>query len=159
MNRLLVFGIISVVLIIIDWYVYSGLKIAIAPLPVWAQRASKIFFFGLTVVTIVGFMLYEPMSKNQTTRTILTFIVSIGSANMIGKLVFALWMVIADIKRLVEFVWMKVNPPVNATMQEGITRSQFLSQTGAITATLPLIGMGLGGSKWSTRLSSSEKNH
>ena len=144
MNRLLVFGIISVVLIIIDWYVYSGLKIAIAPLPVWAQRASKIFFFGLTVVTIVGFMLYEPMSKNQTTRTILTFIVSIGSANMIGKLVFALWMVIADIKRLVEFVWMKVNPPVNATMQEGITRSQFLSQTGAITATLPLIGMGWG---------------
>jgi len=63
MNRLLVFGIISVVLIIIDWYVYSGLKIAIAPLPVWAQRASKIFFFGLTVVTIFGFMFFEPLFK------------------------------------------------------------------------------------------------
>jgi hypothetical protein len=144
MNRLIVFSIVSVVLIIIDWYAYSGLKIAISPLPLGVQKLTKIFFFSLTALTILGFMLYEPMSRNQTTRTILTFVVSIGSANMIAKLVFALWIVAADLKRLAEFIWIKVNPSVVSNEKGGISRNQFLLQTGAITATLPLLGMGWG---------------
>ncbi|GAB5538958.1 MAG: metallophosphoesterase [Salibacteraceae bacterium] len=141
---MLVFTVVALVLIVLDWYIYSGLKIAISPLPNWAQKTSKALFFGLTGLTILGFMLFEPMSRNQTTRNILTFIVTIGSANMIGKLVFALWIVLADIKQLAEYVWQKVNPPVNSAVSEGITRSAFLSQAGAITATLPLLGMGWG---------------
>ena len=146
MQRSIVFFVVSMVLLGIDFYAYQGLKVAVAPLPELGQRIIKWIFWGLTVFTIAGFIVYEPMSKHQSTRPILMMIVTIGSANMIGKLLFALWLIIDDIRRLLQYVWSSLNPDstIDTTDKGGISRSQFISQAGAITAALPILGMGWG---------------
>jgi hypothetical protein len=144
MQRSIVFLVVSLVLLGIDFYAYQGLKVAISSLPEMAQRIIKWLFWGLTILTILGFILFEPMSKHQSTRPILMMIVTIGSANMIGKLLFAVWLLLDDLRMLLQLTWEKVNPPIEQSNSEGISRSQFMSQAGAITAALPIIGMGWG---------------
>jgi predicted MPP superfamily phosphohydrolase len=134
------------VLLGIDFYAYQGLKVAISPLPELGQRIIKWIFWGLTIFTIAGFILYEPLSKHQSTRPILMMIVTIGSANMIGKLLFAIWLLIDDVRRSLQFVWTSINPEsgLESVKNGGISRSEFISQAGAVTAALPIIGMGWG---------------
>jgi predicted MPP superfamily phosphohydrolase len=146
MQRSIMFFVFSVVLLGIDFYAYQGLKVAISPLPELGQRIIKWIFWGLTIFTIAGFILYEPLSKHQSTRPILMMIVTIGSANMIGKLLFAIWLLIDDVRRSLQFVWTSINPEsgLESVKNGGISRSEFISQAGAVTAALPIIGMGWG---------------
>jgi predicted MPP superfamily phosphohydrolase len=146
MQRSIMFFVVSVVLLGIDFYAYQGLKVAISPLPELGQRIIKWIFWGLTIFTIAGFILYEPLSKHQSTRPILMMIVTIGSANMIGKLLFAIWLLIDDVRRSLQFVWTSINPEsgLESVKNGGISRSEFISQAGAVTAALPIIGMGWG---------------
>jgi predicted MPP superfamily phosphohydrolase len=146
MQRSILFFVVSVVLLGIDFYAYQGLKVAISPLPELGQRIIKWIFWGLTIFTIAGFILYEPLSKHQSTRPILMMIVTIGSANMIGKLLFAIWLLIDDVRRSLQFVWTSINPEsgLESVKNGGISRSEFISQAGAVTAALPIIGMGWG---------------
>ena len=146
MQRSIMFFVVSVVLFGIDFYAYQGLKVAISPLPELGQRVFKWFFWGLTIFTIAGFILFEPLSKHQSTRPILMVIVTIGAANMIGKLLFAIWLLIDDVRRLLQYIWTSLNPEsvMETAKNGGISRSTFISQAGAITAALPIIGMGWG---------------
>lgn len=65
---------------------------------------------------------------------------------MIGKLLFALWLLADDIRRMLQHLWSLINPQVGGEPGNGdkISRSQFMSQAGAISAALPLVGMGWG---------------
>jgi predicted MPP superfamily phosphohydrolase len=65
---------------------------------------------------------------------------------MIGKLLFAIWLLIDDVRRSLQFVWTSINPEsgLESVKNGGISRSEFISQAGAVTAALPIIGMGWG---------------
>ena len=146
MQRSIIFFVVSAILLGVDFYAYQGLKFAISPLPEIGQRIIKWLFWGLTIFTVAGVILYEPLSKHQFARPILTMIVTIGLANMIGKLLFAIWLLLDDVRRLLQVVWTSINPEsgLESAKNGGISRSEFISQAGAVTAALPIIGMGWG---------------
>jgi predicted MPP superfamily phosphohydrolase len=140
MNRFILFAVLSGVVLLLDLYAYQGLKFAIQSFaPLW-QRAVKVLFWGLTVATLLSFVLYEPLSGSDKGRRVLMVIATIGVANILGKLLFALWLLLDDFVRLLRWSWQKLNPPAPAR-SEGISRSEFLSSMGAISATLPVLSM------------------
>ncbi len=143
MNRLLLFAILSGALLLFDIYAYQGLKVAMSNFPATLQRILKIVFWGLTVMTLLSFLLYEPLSSNDKGRKILMIIATIGVANILGKFFFALFLLLDDALRLVKLVWKKMNPSL-AESDAGVSRNEFLASIGAVSAALPLLTMGWG---------------
>lgn len=145
MNRALFLLVLSAILVIVDIYTYGGLKVAISSLPVTAQRVIKVVFWSLSVITYLAFILFEPLSQNPATRKFLMIFATIGVANVIGKILFALWLVIDDIIRLFRWIVAKSNDANTATSEGNkISRLKFLTVAGAATAAVPLLTMGWG---------------
>lgn len=145
MNRVLVFLIISGVLILFDLYAYQGLKVAIASLSMPWQRVIKSVFWGLTGITLLTFLLFQPLSENPTTRKFLMIVATVGVANIVGKLFYVLWMLLDDIVRLLRLGWRGLNPqPEPEHEGSGISRLEFLTQAGAVSAAVPLVAMSWG---------------
>jgi len=142
-NRLLLFVILSGLVLLFDLYAYQGLKFISASWWEPVQRAVKILFWVLTAITLLSFILYEPLSNTQGGRSVLTIIATIGVANILGKLLFAIWLLVADGWRAIQWVWSKLNPQIKDT-ETGISRNEFITGVGAVSATLPLLTMGWG---------------
>lgn len=143
MNRLLLFVILSGITLLFDLYAYQGLKFITASWSEPAQKSVRILFWALTLVTLASFLLYEPLSNSIRGRNVLAIIATIGVANILGKFFFALWLLIDDGWRGIQWVWKKLNPDLKNT-QEGISRNEFLAGAGALSATLPILTMGWG---------------
>ncbi|MDP4844422.1 MAG: metallophosphoesterase [Salibacteraceae bacterium] len=146
MNRTILFLVVSAVLLVIDIYAYSGLKVAISSLPITAQKILKVVFWGLSIVTYISFILFEPLSHNPATRKFVMIFSTIGVANIIGKLLFALWLLLDDIIRFFRWIAAKQAEASNPAESEStkISRLKFLTVAGAATAAVPLITMGWG---------------
>ncbi len=143
MNRLLLFLILSGALLLFDFYAYQGLKVAINGWPTWGQRLAKGAFWGLTVITLLSFLLYEPLSASERGRKFLMIIATVGVANIFGKFLFALWLLVDDVIRFAKWGWNKLNP--NTLEKDGgVSRSEFLASLGALSATLPVLSMSWG---------------
>ena len=140
MNRLFLFLILSFAVLLFDLYAYQGLKVVINGFPGITQRIIKVIFWGLTVITLLSFILYEPLSSHDKGRKVLMIIATIGVANILGKLLFAIWLLIDDAFRGIQWVWKKLNPPIKDT-NSGISRNEFLAGIGAISATIPVLTM------------------
>ena len=140
MNRLVLFLILSGAVLVFDLYAYQGLKVVINGWPGIAQRVTTVFFWGLTVITLLSFALYEPLSASEKGRKVLMLIATIGVANILGKFLFALWLLVDDLFRGLQWVWKKLNPTVKS-VDGGISRNEFLAGMGALSATLPVLSM------------------
>jgi len=143
MNRLLLFTLLTGFVLLFDLYAFQGLKVVISGWSSLAQRLVKILFWGLTGITVLSFVLYEPLSTTVRGRNILAIIATIGVANILGKFLFVIWLLIDDAIRGAKWVWQKLNPSVGEK-EGGVSRSEFLAGAGAISASLPLLSMGWG---------------
>ncbi len=143
MNRLLLFVILSGVVLLFDIYAYQGLKVAINGFPGIVQKILKVTFWGLTGLTLLSFILYEPLSSSEKGRKVLMIIATIGVANILGKFLFALILILDDIIRLGKYSWRKLNPSLAET-EQGVSRNEFLASIGAVSAAIPLLTMGWG---------------
>jgi len=120
--------------------------VAISSLPITAQKILKVVFWGLSVITYISFILFEPLSQNPATRKFVMIFSTIGVANIIGKLLFALWLLLDDIIRFFRWIAAKQSEASNPAESEStkISRLKFLTVAGAATAAVPLITMGWG---------------
>jgi len=143
MNRLLLFAILSGAVLLFDVYAYQGLKIAINNFPSLGQKIIKGLFWGLTVMTLLSFILYEPLSATDKGRKVLMIIATIGVANILGKFFYSIFLLLDDAILLIKFLWQKLNPEFSETNQ-GVSRNEFLANIGAVSAALPLLTMGWG---------------
>ncbi|GAB4381177.1 MAG: hypothetical protein Kow0075_12870 [Salibacteraceae bacterium] len=141
MNRLIFIVLFLGVIACLEWYAYSGLKVAIGGFGESAQRAIKVAFFSLTAFTVASVVLFQPMSENPASRRILAFVVTIGLANLLGKLLFALFLLIDDLVRLFRWLWVTLNPKSVSPAEGSISRMQFITQVGAVATFMPTIGM------------------
>ena len=143
MNRLLLFAILSGAVLLFDVYAYQGLKVAINSFPGAVQRILKVIFWGLTVMTLLSFVLYEPLSSSEKGRKVLMIIATIGVTNILGKFFFVLFLLLDDGIRLIKVIWRKFNPTLSESDQ-GVSRNEFLASIGAVSAALPILTMGWG---------------
>ena len=140
MNRLLLFALLSGLVLLFDFYAFQGLKVVISGWSGPVQRITKALFWGLTIITLLSFLLYEPLSQTPKGRGVLAIIATVGVANILGKLLFVIWMLLDDGLRLLKWIWSKLNPSPDQD-GDGISRSEFLTGMGAISASIPLLSM------------------
>ena len=149
MNKLLIIPILSLILILIDLYVYEGLKTAIQNLPNQFQQVIKGSYWALTVISIVGLFIYHFGNPDKVVPLSKTFIMVLLFTNYLAKTLWLAILVLEDIGRLAYLGFLKAKDLVQGTDPDAmpgreIPRSEFLAKTGLAMAAVPVVGVSWG---------------
>jgi len=152
MNKLIIIPILSMILLLIDWYVWQAVKVSVQNTSINIQNIVKYVFWAFTAISIFGLWLYNfapPELLGKTFRTIILVGVFIS---YISKIFVVLFLLIDDIIRLFRWVIAKFTgsseTPVTTTttdtpsaLNTPITRSEFLMKTAVIAGTVPALAL------------------
>lgn len=146
MNKLIVIPIITAVLLLIDWYVWQAIKVAINSTSSTTQLTVKYIFWGLTAITILGLWVYNFTNPDLLGKNLRTVIMVGIFMSYFSKLFAVIFLLIDDFGRLIRWIYSKfASQPAEmdsvATNSNGITRSEFLMKTAVIAGTVPAIAM------------------
>ena len=135
------------ILIIIDFYLFQGVKTLLTNVPKVWKRVLFGFYWGATAYILLAFLTYRivgPQGINphvQRWSTVFFFIL------YISKLPALLFLIVDDVVRLVKFFVRRIHhEPADPESYEGpkITRSKFLVQASVVAAAIPATSLGFG---------------
>jgi predicted MPP superfamily phosphohydrolase len=146
MNKLIIIPIISLVFLLIDWYVWQAVKVSFQGTAQNTQALVKYIFWGLTALTITGLWVYNFVNPDLLGKNLRTIIMVGVFMNYFSKIFVVLFLLIDDIGRLVRWISSKfsttANTDVSATgLNAPITRSDFLMKTAVVAGTIPAVAM------------------
>lgn len=150
MNKLIIIPIVSIVLLLIDWYVWQAIKVSVQNTSANTQNITKYFFWGLTSVTMLGMWLYNFTPPEWLGKNLRTIIMVGVFISYFSKIFVVIFLLIDDIIRLFRLVTAKFSSTpessVATTSQPSalntpITRSEFLMKTAVIAGTVPALGL------------------
>lgn len=148
MNKLLIIPIFSLILVLIDLYVYEGVKTAIQSLPNQFQQVIKWSYWALTGISIMGLFMYHFGNPDKLVPLSKTFIMVLLFTNYLSKILWLAILFLEDLGRLAYLGYLKVKDLVQGAEQalpgRAIPRSEFLAKTGLAIATVPVIGVSWG---------------
>jgi len=145
MNRVIVIGIVLLILLLIDIYVYQAISYVIRNTSSAWQTAVKVSYWFLTFATFATILLYnfgDPDLWKGSARSIVFTIIFI---NYFSKVFAGLFLVVDDLIRLGKWV-AGLFSSGGSSVGEGqtISRSEFLTKTALIAGTVPLLTMSYG---------------
>jgi len=119
----------------LDLYVFQAVKALSQSLsPRWRLLVCGLYW-GISVLTLLT-LFFLPYIQYKAPKTY-SYLFSIAVGIYIGKFVASVFLLLDDLRRLIQWVISKASSrPANATTEEGISRSTFLSWLG--------IGLGSG---------------
>jgi uncharacterized protein len=143
------FIIISVLIfILLDLYVFQGVKILTHGFSPTTRKIIHGLYWSVTVFSLTGYMMFHLGNPDKWSTLWRTFIFSFILVNYFSKIFVAIFLLIDDLKRLIEWIVEKVSSlfgraPVKS---EGtaISRSEFLVKTGFLVAAVPFVSMSYG---------------
>ncbi|MTI31627.1 metallophosphoesterase [Xanthovirga aplysinae] len=151
MNKLLVVPILALILLFIDWYVFQAVRVVSENLSVIPRRIIYYTYWGITTLVLSGLFLYNFGNPDNYSRVFRMFLLTAVFVNYFAKIFGVLFLLIDDVRRLVQWVYYKVvddSSSLNAissdsTLERGnqISRSDFLSKTALLAAGAPMAGM------------------
>jgi predicted MPP superfamily phosphohydrolase len=140
--RTILFSSLIVLFLLLDWYVFQGVKVLVSSQSEWVKRSTYIVYWGFTAVTIILLLVFILSNPENLSSVVRNFMITFMFANLFFKLIFGLFLVIDDLTRLVRWVYAYfATPEVIAETGEGISRLKFLSVIGVTVAGLPFISM------------------
>jgi hypothetical protein len=146
MNKIVLIPLTALLFLLIDWYVFQGIKVLIQSHSPAYQRIVKIFYWGITIVTLTSFFIYHFVNVDAYSKSIRMFLLVGVFINYISKLFFVVFLLIDDLVRLIRYIGNLFSSESAATETNDtkITRSDFLVKTAAVAAAVPLVGMSWG---------------
>jgi predicted MPP superfamily phosphohydrolase len=142
MGRIIPLLIISVLLLLIDFYSYRAI---LNIYPTWTKTRKKIFqitWWGYTIVLLLGVYLTMIFNLDLGIRTV--FLVAFF-ITFVSKLFFMPFLFIDDIRRLFIVVKNKISGNKEIVKSENsIPRSEFLVKAGLVVAAIPLASLSYG---------------
>lgn len=146
MNKLIIIPIVTAVLLLIDWYVWQAVKVAVQNTSNQTQQIIKYVFWGITSLTILGMWLYNFTNPDWLGKNMRTVIMVGVFMNYFSKIFVLIFLLIDDIGRLIRWIYSKFSSQSTVidgvtTNSQGITRSEFLMKTAVIAGTVPAIAM------------------
>jgi uncharacterized protein len=136
----------ALLLVLVDFYVYKGVKHAIRKRPKRIRKIIKYLYWTFTAVVLTGLFIYNFGNPDAYVRMSRTFIMLGIFSNFVTKLIVLLFLLVDDLVRIGKWIAGLFRNPTTATPGPGekISRSDFLVKAGLITATVPLITMSYG---------------
>lgn len=151
MNKLIIIPIVSIVLLLIDWYVWQAVKVSIQNTSANTQNITKYIFWGLTSITMLGMWLYNFTPPEWLGKNLRTIIMVGVFINYFSKIFVVLFLLIDDIVRLFRLIVSKFSSTTTTTsisspdqpsaLNTPITRSEFLMKTAVIAGAVPALGL------------------
>lgn len=150
MNKLIIIPIVSIVLLLIDWYVWQAVKVSIQNTSANTQNITKYIFWGLTSITMLGMWLYNFTPPEWLGKNLRTIIMVGVFINYFSKIFVVLFLLIDDIVRLFRLIVSKFSststtsistPDQPSALNTPITRSEFLMKTAVIAGAVPALGL------------------
>ncbi len=146
MNKIFLIPLIALIFLLIDWYVFQGIKVLVSPLSSSTQKTLKYAYWGLTILTLAAFFTYHFVNVDAYSKSLKMFLLVGVFINYISKLFFVVFLLIDDLVRLIKYIgsFFTSESAVTETSDNTITRSDFLVKTAAFAAAVPLVGMSWG---------------
>jgi uncharacterized protein len=144
MNKLVIIPIITLVFLLIDWYVWQAVKVSSQNLSQNSQSIIKYIFWGVTTLTLAGMWAYNFINPDLLGKNLRTFIMVGVFINYFSKIFVVLFLIIDDLGRLVRWIVAKFtghtvtsNAPVGGA--GNISRSEFLMKTAVVAGSIPAV--------------------
>jgi len=147
MNKLIVIPIIALLFILIDWYVFQGVKALVQNSSELIQKSVKIAFWSITALSLFAFFLYHFSNVDLLGKSVRMFILVGIFMNYLAKVFFAVFLLIDDISRGIQYLVQKFSNPTPAIVSDKeshIPRSQFILKTAVVVGAAPLVAMSWG---------------
>jgi uncharacterized protein len=132
------------ILVLIDFYVFQGVKVLIRKWPIIWRRIAYISFWGATIYILISFLFYkilgpQAMSPHlQRWSTTLFFIIYVSKLPALFLLIFD------DLIRFGKWGMIKLSQPKKSFVGQKISRSQFLVKASVVAAAIPATSLGFG---------------
>lgn len=147
MSRAIVFLLIVIVVGgLIEWYCYRGLRSKWGNYSRWFRLTIKTSFFLFLSLSLVSLILMVS-SGNYFPRSVTNFFFGFVMINFFVKLALAIFLAIDDLRRLGIFLYRKIrrtNKRDDASVENKISRSDFLVRAGIVAAAVPSFSYPLG---------------
>jgi predicted MPP superfamily phosphohydrolase len=140
-------SIVLFILLFIDIYVFQGLKVLVHNFSPGLRRAIYIGYWVLTVISIIGFLLFNFGNPDKWTKLWRTFIFSFVIVNYFSKLFFVIFLLLDDVVRMIRWIIQEIGLLFEKKPLSGgkpIPRSEFLMKAGLVIAAVPLFSMAYG---------------
>jgi len=126
--------------VLVDFYVFAGLKTIIQPLTDRQKLFIQIGYWTISILAIAGALSFDISPALQGSKNFKTYIFSLILGLFISKIICTVFLLIDDIRRILTYGFFKIGhtiSPENISSAPSISRSVFLSWLGiAIGGTL-----------------------
>ncbi|NBG65043.1 metallophosphoesterase [Acidiluteibacter ferrifornacis] len=147
MNKIIIIPLFALFFILIDWYVFQGVKALIQNSSELTQKSVKIAFWSITALSLFAFFLYHFSNVDLLGKSVRMFILVGIFMNYLAKVFFAVFLLIDDISRGIQYLVQKFSNPTPAIVSDKeshIPRSQFILKTAVVVGAAPLVAMSWG---------------
>lgn len=140
-GRLIIIGIIILLFLLLDWYVYQGVKTLSLHSSDTTKKWLAIIYWAVTVLSIALLLSFLFLGPDKIGRGLRSFIIIFIFSNLFFKLFFTIILLLEDIVRLVRWLVALVANPAPSGEGTAIPRSQFISAVGLTLASIPFVSM------------------
>ena len=151
MNRTVLFFILPVILLLIDWYVFQAIKTVSRSATENTQRIIAIAFWGFTAVSLLLYVIMQLVPPDSISRNMRTFMWAVIAIPYFSKIFAVLIILIDDIGRFFRWIIsLFYKPEVREAVEDStrqtipatdtISRSDFLMKTALVVGAIPLAG-------------------
>ncbi|MFN8352953.1 MAG: metallophosphoesterase [Spirosomataceae bacterium] len=145
MNKLLIIPLLTLIFLLIDWYVFQAVKVAFQNTSSSTQQWVKWIYWGLNLLILSGMWLYNFGNPDWFGKNVRTFLLVGVFISYFSKLFVLVFLLIDDLIRLGRWiVSLFTKPEVNALAtapsptETTISRSEFLMKTALVVGAVPL---------------------
>lgn len=147
MNKIIIIPLFALFFILIDWYVFQGVRALIQNSSELTQKSVKIAFWSITALSLFAFFLYHFSNVDLLGKSVRMFILVGIFMNYLAKVFFAVFLLIDDISRGIQYLVQKFSNPTPAIVSDKeshIPRSQFILKAAVVVGAAPLVAMSWG---------------
>jgi len=149
MNRVLLIPLIGLFLLVIDYYLFQGVKAASQSFGTETQRVIKYAYWTFSILAISSLFLYFLGNPDSFGKHFRTFLMVGFFANILSKVFLLLFVLSDDVSRGVRWAYRNIgswfgSPELKEAAGTPIPRSEFISKVGIVAAAVPLVGISWG---------------
>jgi uncharacterized protein len=133
MNRIITILIISLVILLIDWYSFQAILVLMQNSSYNVKRIVTIAFWSLTVLVLFFIIAIATGNFYDLPTWFRSYVFATVIGFYLSKILLVLFLFIDDVIRLIRFVAQKISP-TSFNSAKGISRSRFLVYAGLLTS-------------------------
>jgi len=130
---------------LVDYYFFQAIKTATSKWEAPKQRVLRILYWGLTVITIGGLVLFGALRSEVNEKVLRNFILLIVSLNYLPKFFGVIVLALGDLWSGMQSLVDRLKPVKKRELPgKVIKRSEFIAKTAIVGAGIPFLTMSFG---------------